>query len=211
MRKPLSEERAFNQAIRRSTVIPDEVKRDVRGALPKRIDEHPARPENRNGCGVKRDVKKCTRKTVRQLIYALRRAENHADNNIRTEAKALVRSVKTRPFAEVQVSASRLEGRVKKVGHRRKERERRAVREKFPFGKRGRAVEINSHDQMQWGGKVLGNCLAHRRGYGADYHQQLEEEDAGFWMLYREDELVGILMVDRDEMCVVEALVYCLQ
>lgn len=207
MRRLLREERELYEAIRNSEAFPDEVKRAVLRALPRLITQLLDLSENRNGNRVKRRVMELIRKTLRQLRHAVRHAQEHPDSNVRTGARKLVRSAQNLPLTDLAVKVSRFRGYLNKVGHQREERKRRAAREERPIGKGRKLVKDNSSGQLKKAGNVLGNCLAHPRSdYGRGYHRQLKERDADFLEFYRADKLFGILMIDRDEMYVVEAL-----
>ena len=99
----------------------------------------------------------------------MRHAYEHEDANIRTKAKALVRSIQALTFDELDQRASRFVGLLRRAGHRRKERRLLVSRPTSWIGDL-EVAELVSVDQLRSAGRELGLCVAHANDTGRVYH-----------------------------------------
>ena len=192
--------------------FPEEVKNRAPGRLKQYIQEFRERPENRGRKRVKRDPMRRIRKTATHLIHALRHARDpkpkdggHEDANVRARARELVRSLQHLSwFEEIEGKASNFNGLLRKVGHRRKENERKRTRSQFEIGQ-FRVVELNSVDQLRAAGRTLGLCVARRDDVGRKYHSRLRKKASAFYRVERRTnrkreakKLIGLIEIDRE-------------
>ena len=119
--------RQFERALAQSEFQPD-AKRKTPNRLRHSVGVFCVLSTNRDGRGVRHSVKQRVVRTVDRVRHAVRHASEHEDANIRTAAKACVRSAQVLAFEELEEAATGFVGLLRKVGHRRKERQRRAGR-----------------------------------------------------------------------------------
>ncbi len=136
--------------------------------------------------GKKRTPAKAIRqahKTVKQLYCAVGHLE-HRDGNVRKDAQKLLRSA-THPdsFEQISQRASKLAGRVRKVGCQRADERREAAARSIDVGCHYRLEEITSKRKLRSAGKSLGNCLA--SVHLPTYWSQIQEGDIEVWRVLR--------------------------
>ena len=204
MKTPLADlMRDFEQALQGASSIHPTAKGLVRTALPERLERYFRLPENRDHRCVRSHVKRHAETTVKQLTRAARYADDHPDANIRSRAKELVRSVTKLCFEDLALAASRFIGRVNKVGHRRRERERHAERNTWVIARNAKLVELNSLDQIQHAGRVLGLCVADLL-WARDYYEGVRSGDALVLRFDRPDGPAGLLHLKLKKKCFAE-------
>lgn len=89
--------RKFRRALDASG-FPQEVKDRAPDELKRRVQKFLDHPENRGRKRARREPMRRARKTVKHLAHAVRHARDHVDSNVRTKAKALVRSTQHESF-----------------------------------------------------------------------------------------------------------------
>lgn len=189
--------RTFEEAVRRSD-LPNAVKAKVPSALHQRVEAFRELAANRTTTGsrVQREVIRGIRKTLRQLVRAVRHASAHDDGNVRQQARELIRSVQYESFEDVQQRASSFVGLLNKAGHRRKELARRSERKRYPIGSEMELVELNSVDMLKSAGRKLELCVGRADSVGRGYHDALRSGDSEFYCLEREGQTLGLLELD---------------
>ena len=194
--------RRFFDALKESD-FPDEVVKAVEESWARTIEAFLGKSENRGPTGRRAKKEPVSRaKTIKHLKNAVRHA-GHDDPTIRKEAKALIRSAQHLPFEKLEKSASRFHGRVMRAGRNREERKRRERRRRFPL-REDEWVEVNSSRQLESVGRELGNCCAHKRGLGQEYHEDLKNESAEFWVYRKNGTAIWLLQIDRETRTVSE-------
>ena len=195
----------FKDALVKAAWFPDEVRQLAPAALGDRLEQHFAAPGNRDARGVRPSVKQDADRTVVHLVRAIRLAREHPDPNVRAHARKLVRSVQPRGFSELVVRAGRFGGHVLKVDRSRKERERRARRKTIQIDDCLRLTELNSSNQLQEAGRVLGLCTAKRDDISRGYFDGLKDGSTSFYRLDGDSGPFGLLSMDADSRCIQEA------
>ena len=195
----------FKDALAKATWFPDEVRQLAPAALGDRLEQHFAAPSNRDARGVRSAAKQDAKRTVAHLVRAIRLAREHPDPNVRAHARKLVRSVQPLGFSELVVRASRFIGHLNKVGRSTKERERRARRKTIQIDDCWRLTELNSGDQLQEAGRVLGLCTAKRDDFSRAYFEELRDGRTSFYRLDGDSGPAGLLSMDVDSRCIQEA------
>jgi len=184
--------RKFEDALEASGIFDRDWLDETSRRLGEKIGKHCANPENRDGRGVKHSESKGVRRMLRQLARASRHAEGHENSQVRTSAKSLLRSIQSLSFRQIQGRASKHDGLVRKVGHRRIEAALLSKRPRLEAGGLG-LVRLTSVDQLRSAGKELQNCVAAERAY----HDELRQDESEFWTLEDEGEnLVGLIEVE---------------
>jgi len=163
--------------------------------LEEKIEAHCARPEHQGRRGVRLEVVLCVRRTLTQLAHASKHSWSHWNSQVRTNAKALLRSIQSQPFEQIRERASRHQGLVQKVGHKRKEEELLSRRPRLQAG-RLTLVKQTSSDQLRSTGRTLRNCTAHR---SSSYHAALRQGRSAFWAVEDRGDLVGLIEVDVED------------
>jgi len=157
-----------------------------------KIEKHCANPENRDRRGVRHTELQGVRRMLRQLAHASRHAEGHENSQVRSSAKSLLWSIQSLSFRQIQRRASKHDGLVRKVGHRRIEAALLSKRPRLEAGGLG-LVRLTSVDQLRSAGKELQNCVAAQRVY----HDELRQGESEFWALEDEGEnLVGLIEIE---------------
>lgn len=184
--------------------FPPGVKRRTPGCLRRSIRVFRELSTNQDGRGLKHAVKRRICRAVDRLRCAVRHAYEHEDANIRTKAKALVRSIQALTFDELDQRASRFVGLLRRAGHRRKERRLLVSRPTSWIGDL-EVAELVSVDQLRSAGRELGLCVAHANDTGRVYHDALRSGESKFYRLAKEGRAIGLVEVDVDEMHVADA------
>lgn len=178
------------------SALPQQVKCQSGSAPPKRLGAHWRLPGNRDGRGVRRDVAKKARTTIRQLNRAVGHADNHDDGNVRREARELLRSVQHVSFEEIQVLASRFVGTLNKAGHRREERKRQEKARRLVVAEGYCLIELTVETLKSTGGELGGLCVAHNNWDGREYHRALNDGTSEFWRLEKHGRVIGLIELD---------------
>ena len=184
--------------------FPQEVKDRAPDELRRRVQEFLDHPENRGRKRAKREPMRRARKTMKHLTHAVSHACDHVDPNVRTKAKALVRSTQHESFDVLEQRAGKFNGHLRKSGRRREEQRRRNVRARIAVGD-WELVEVNSVPQLKSEGRKLSLCVAHSDDFGREYHDELRNGESEFWSVRRRGEAQGLLRIDKDTRKVVES------
>ena len=139
-----------------------------------------------------------------RLAHAVRHAHEHGDSNVCTKARELVRSIRCESFEETERRASKFNGLLRKVAHRLKEQQLKNARSRISAGDY-EIVELNSVEQLVSEGRKLGLCVGHKDQLGREYHRRLRREESEFWSIRRRAKAKGLVEIDKETRCVVEA------
>ena len=184
--------------------FPAGVKRRTPGCLRRSVRVFRELSTNQDGRGLKRAVKQRICCVVDYLRGAVRHAYEHEDANVRTAAKALVRSSQVLTFDKLDQRASRFVGLLRRAGHRRKELRLLVSRPTIWIGDL-EVAELVSVDQLRSAGRELELCVAHANDTGRVYHDALRSGESKFYRLAREERAIGLIEVEVDEMHIAEA------
>ena len=187
--------RLFTVALAESG-LPDPAKERVPAALEKAVNEYRGDTENRDGRGLRHDLKLGVLKTLGQLVRAVRHADSHEDANVRRVAARTVRSIQYSRFPAIQQQASRFIHVLAKAGRDRNERERKGRRRCHSVGSSLSLIELNSVSQLRSTGRELELCVARNDALGRDYHDALRDGSSAFYRLEREGSAIGLLQLD---------------
>lgn len=175
--------------------IPTEERQELIRRLRESIQQNESEPQNRDGRGVRHNVRKSERTTVKHIGSALRLRRQHQDVQIRHEAKKLLRSVPHhKNFALLVVKASTFMGRVRKSSRRLNEQQRQKRGRVLDVSHSLRLEEIRTVTLLQKVGKHLSLCV--RCPHTARrYLNDVLDGSGELWVVHLEGNIVGLLQV----------------
>lgn len=176
--------------------LPLEMQTRVPQALEKSVAKF--RSENRNGAGVTREAGRRIKVLLPRLGHAVRHAQEHPDGSIRREAKRMLRTAQHVSFEELEASAKRFVGLLRKSGHRRNEKRQceQAWSTTLPDG--AELAQVPTPEALRSVGRALDLCVAKKDSLGRMYHRRLARGQSMFCTLAVEGEVVCLLEVDVD-------------
>ena len=176
-------------------ILPPALKAEFERLLPRKIDEFRGIPENRDGRGVKHSVNQQIPRTLKRVEHAIEHAKNHKDQNIRAEARKLLRSVSKISFEELVTRTTRFAGALNRAGHRRKEQERLKNRKRWEVHNLV-VTQLTSSDQLQMVGRRFENCVGRKRSQGSSYHRSMRDGSGEFYLIERDGDRIALMMID---------------
>ena len=178
--------------------LPEPVKARVPAALERALNQYREDPGNRDGRGLRHELKLGVLKTLGQLVRAVGHADHHQDANVRRVAAKTIRSIQHSRFSQIQQHASHFIPVMADAGRSRNEQERMKRRRRHSVGRSLSLVELNSVPQLRSAGRELALCVARNDALGRDYHHALRDVDSAFWRLEREGSAVALLQLDLE-------------
>lgn len=165
--------------------------------LQRKIEEFHEAPENRDGRGVKTQVKQISTKTLKHLVRAQKICETDSDPQIRKLARRLVKASYHVNFEMLVELARTFCGQVNKHTETVRERKRREhMREVIPVSERHTVEKITTSKFLKSVGTKLHNCLRHPRGDGGRYHHLLRNGMSEYWLLSKRSAPLCVIEID---------------
>lgn len=165
--------------------------------LRRKMEEFLQEPKNRDGRGVKTQVKQTSTTTLKHLVRAQKSSESDADPQVRNLARRLVTSSFHVDFESLIELARTFCGQANKHTQTIRESQRRIqMREVIPVGERHTLEKITTSKFLQSVGSQLHNCLRHPRGFGSSFHRDLRSGTSEFWLLSKHEAPLCVIEID---------------
>ena len=184
------------QEFTQSYISVEETEKTV-SLLEKKIKLHESQKANRDGRGVRHQVRKQVHKTTSHLKNAFRHRESHPDPTIRHAAAKLIRKIPHLAFEKLTVEASAFRGKLSKNTQRYNERRRQEGARIIPISHSLSLKEVRSLVELMSVGKTLENCVGRR--FQADrYMRAVDQKTSELWILLRNGRVYGLMEIEID-------------
>lgn len=164
------------------------------GRLRKIIERFDSLPQNRDGRGVRHNVRKLERTTIKHVASAVRFSRNHADPQIRHKAKEFLRSIPHQSLAPLAIRASSFIGTVRKSSRRLKEQRRQENGRVIAITEAISLEEVRSLTLLLKVGKKLRLCVGNLE-MARSCLEDIRDESEEYWILRYEEDIAGLLRV----------------
>ena len=174
--------------------ISAEERRRTVSTLEKKIKQYESEPGNRDGRGVRYQVRKRVKKTTDHLKNAFRHRENHPDSTIRHAAGKLIKRIHHDTFEELAEAASAFRGKLCQSTRRQNEKRRQEQAQYIPISKSLTLKEVCSLKELMSIGKTLQVCVGYRED-ALDCMRSVKEGESELWTLLREGQVFGLMEI----------------
>ena len=163
--------------------------------LERKITKYESEKRNRDGRGVRNEIRNQVKKTTRQLKHVFRHRESHADSTIRHAAAKLIRKIPHLTFEELADATSGFWGTLHKNGIQRNEKRRQKGARIIPISNTLSLKEVRSVAELMSVGKTLENCVSWR-DQARRYMRSMEQGSSELWVLLRDKRVYGLMEID---------------
>lgn len=154
-------------------------------------------PENQDGRGTKVQARKTAITTLRHLNRAQQYCNSSPDQQIRKLAQKLVKSTYHEDFATIVDLGRKFCGLAnRRVAAIREQQKRESEKQVLSLRHGYELEKITTSEFLQSIGRTFKNCLAHPRGQGQGYHQDLRRGGTEFWLLSKKIAPLCIISID---------------